>query len=857
MSRLAVALRLARRDIARAPGRTLLTVAMVALPVTAVTAADVLLRSVDRPAPTVAADRLGPQAEAVVRELPGRPVGVSQDPAGESFSYGGDGTREPLTSDQVLGVLPDGSRLATVERGLAEIRLPDGPGRARAELADPADPLLAHRYSVTRGRLPARPGEIAVAPKLVMAGLEVGERTVDGAGRPLTVTGVLPSADRLAPALLALPRTLPLEPDEFAEPRVLFVDSPAPVTWEDVQELNELGTVVTSRAVLRNPPADAAVESGGVDGRFTAATFGLVAAMAVLEIVLLAGPAFAVGARRSRRALAQLTAAGGEGRDARRVVLAGAGLLGVLAAATGIGLGLGVAVLARSTVQALDRSAAFFVPPLDLAIIFIAAVGSALLAALAPARAAGRAHPVAVLTERPDPPRPSRLPVVLAIVLLTVGVLASLDAARSGDEVSVALSAVPTVLGAVLLAPLALVLAGRAATRLPFAFRYAVRDAARQRARTAPAVGAIAAVVAGAVALGVGASSDAAQSRATDGRAGAEPGISLVSAPPLDPALWQRISTAVQDAAPTSQVIEVQGVRDDEQVQLCPEGAGDCTLLYGYGGSYGTTLLVGAGSLDALGGLIPAADRTAAEAVLRAGGAVALANREVDTQELVVRAGVRSMTAPAVVVEVPPDVAPVRAVLSEELAQSLQLEVRTTAVTIGGPVDDAMRRAVADAVDLRAPEATLQVQGVGAGDSGRTTDLALLLLGSIAAVLVLGGVLTSTLLALSDARPQFATLHAVGAGSGTRRLVAAGYAATLGLVGALLGVAAGLVPGVAVTYPLTRSGDGTSTGLLPQYLDVPWLLLAALVVVVPTLAAVVAALTGRGPLPTRPRTAMA
>jgi putative ABC transport system permease protein len=856
MSRLAVALRLARRDITRAPGRTLLTVAMVALPVMAVTAADVLLRSVEGPAAAGAVDRLGPQAEAVVRELPGRPTGVSQDPAGDAFGHGESSTRPPLTRQQLLAALPDGSRVATVERGLTDIRLPDGPGRARAELADPADPLLAHRYSVTRGRLPVRPGEIAVAPKLVAAGLKVGAQTVDGSGRPLSVTGVLPAGDRLAPALLGLPGTLRLEPDDFAESRVLFVDSPAPVTWQDVQELNRLGTVVTSRAVLRNPPDLPQYESGGAD-RFSATVFGLVAAMAVLEIVLLAGPAFAVGARRSRRALAQLTAAGGEPRDARRVVLTGAGLLGVLAAATGIALGLGMAVLARSVVPALDGSATFFVPTLDLAVIFVAAVGSALLAALAPARAAARAHPVAVLTERPDPVRPSRRPVLLALVLLTVGVLASVDAARSGDEVSVALSAVPTVLGAVLLAPLALVVAGRAATRLPFALRYAVRDAARQRARTAPAVGAIAAVVAGAVALGVGASSDGAQSRATDGAGGVTAGVALIGGPPMDAARWQRIAAAVRDVVPAAQVTEVQGVRDDEQVRLCPAVVSDCQLLGGYGGSYGTTLLVGAGSLDALGGLIPAGERRAAEAVLRDGGAVAFTDRDVDAQELTIEVDHRPVAAPALLVEVPPNVAPVRGVLSQELAASLQLEVTTTAVSLGGPLDDRDRRAVTDALDLRAPEASLQVPGVGSGDSGRTTDLALLLLGSVAAMLVLGGVLTSTLLALSDARPQFATLHAVGAGSGARRAVAAGYATTMGLVGALLGVAAGLVPGIAVTYPLTRSSDGMNPGLLPLYLDVPWLLLAALVLGVPALAAGVAALTARGPLPTRLRTAMA
>jgi len=44
-------------------------------------------------------------------------------------------------------------------------------------------------------------------------------------------------------------------------------------------------------------------------------------------------------------------------------------------------------------------------------------------------------------------------------------------------------------------------------------------------------------------------------------------------------------------------------------------------------------------------------------------------------------------------------------------------------------------------------------------------------------VLVLGGTLTATFLALSDARPDFATMGAIGATPRTRRLVAAAYAA--------------------------------------------------------------------------------
>ena len=74
------------------------------------------------------------------------------------------------------------------------------------------------------------------------------------------------------------------------------------------------------------------------------------------------------------------------------------------------------------------------------------------------------------------------------------------------------------------------------------------------------------------------------------------------------------------------------------------------------------------------------------------------------------------------------------------------------------------------------------------------TMILLAILFSLGGVLMLGGTLTATFLALSDARPDLATLSAVGATPRTRRGVAAAYALVVGFVGALLGAAVGLHP---------------------------------------------------------------
>ena len=96
-------------------------------------------------------------------------------------------------------------------------------------------------------------------------------------------------------------------------------------------------------------------------------------------------------------------------------------------------------------------------------------------------------------------------------------------------------------------------------------------------------------------------------------------------------------------------------------------------------------------------------------------------------------------------------------------------------------------------------------------------QVVLWILFGLAAVLMLGGTLTATFLALSDARPDLATLSAVGASPRTRRAVAAAYAVSVGLVGAVLGAAVGFVPGIAISYPLTRSYAPAGPVALPRH----------------------------------------
>ena len=124
----------------------------------------------------------------------------------------------------------------------------------------------------------------------------------------------------------------------------------------------------------------------------------------------------------------------------------------------------------------------------------------------------------------------------------------------------------------------------------------------------------------------------------------------------------------------------------------------------------------------------------------------------------------------------------------------------------------------------------------------------LLVLGALGGVLMLGGTLTATFLALSDARPDLATLSAVGAAPRTRRRVAASYSLVIGVVGAVLGAAAGFIPGIAISRPLTAASFIGAPEEGP-FLAIPWLLITIIVVVLPLLTAAVVGLTARSRLP--------
>jgi putative ABC transport system permease protein len=658
------------------------------------------------------------------------------------------------------------------------------------------------------------------------------------------------------------------------------------VTWEEVRRLNAGGATALSRQVMLDPPPSSQIPeevrstSGGGMDQATLAVVVLVVVMALIEVVLLAGPAFAVGARRQARSLALLAATGGTPKQARRVVLASAVVLGVVAAVLGAVLGIGVAFALLPVLQLFSATwfGPFQVPWLQLAGIATFGLVSALLAAVVPAHIASRQDIVAVLAGRRGDRAPSLRSPLVGLLLVGIGVAGAVTGAtQSGGETLIAASAIFSVLGMILLVPLLLAGLSRLSRRLPLTLRYAVRDAARHRTRTVPAVAAVAATVAGVVALGIANASDAAENEATytPSTTAGLGALTSFGEDPDWPAYKAVVTREVPDATMTAvrglPSVDVDGVSSYVLFTLVDS---EEPLLASSGASLGSDLLVSDDEVPP--GLVGISDdaRSRASAALREGGLIVFTHVPVPAGTEQVRATVqtydtvgdgsegkdRKLTLPATFVRLTgADVAP-QAIASTAAARRIGIPVAQVGLTVSGvDITPAEEEAIVEGASAISPDAYFSVErGYQAEDATRIVQLILAALG---AVLMLGGTLTATFLALSDARPDLATLSAVGASPRARRGVAAAYALVVGVVGATLGAVVGFIPGIAIAYPLTRVSGAVIEGSGPMssvsdlaggtgpFVDIPWLLIVSLVVLLPLLTAAIVGLSARSRLP--------
>ncbi|MFC8825362.1 FtsX-like permease family protein [Streptomyces sp. NPDC057137] len=537
------AIRIARRDAWRFKGRSFLVLAMLALPIVGVSAADLTVRSSTLSTAETLDRDLG-NADARVQDPRLGGVPILQNPKGDNYQPVKNYDDEPWPEGEtdIAATLPADANTLVDSEGMAKIKTTHGLLNTSVRELKAADPLAEGIMVLDRGRFPRTSDEVAATTEfLESSGLHVGsELTARGLDTTYRIVGAyeLPSSLE-TPQVNALPGALlaPLDKalaaaelpgTETTSTYLAAIPGDAGFTWNMVEETNAKGATVVSRAVMLNPPPDSDVplykkegmssQSMGGSGNATElAILSTVVGLVMLEICLLAGPAFAVGARRSRRQLGLVGANGGDRNHIRAIVLSGGLVIGVVAAVVGTVLGIGLTIALRPVLENYlgQRFGGFDVRPLELIGIALLAVVTGLLAAIVPAVTASRQTVVASLTGRRGIRKSSRVLPVLGLTAVVLGAGIALYGSAVSDQAAiVGGGSALAELGVVALTPALVGLFGRIGRWLPLSPRLALRDAVRNRGRTAPAVAAVLAAVAGTVAVATYSASSDAQAEA-------------------------------------------------------------------------------------------------------------------------------------------------------------------------------------------------------------------------------------------------------------------------------------------------------------------------------------------------------
>lgn len=883
MSGWRTALRVARREARRNKGRSILVIAMIMLPVFGLSfaAVDFALFTLT---PQETSDRTMGTAQAAVRWpydgkvlqepnfLTGFPDGAQ--PTGET---------EPPTVERMLGFLPAGTRAVLDRTGSLSVHTATGLGSVDARTLDYADPLARGILRQVSGRAPAADDEVALTAKAsarIGVGVDGTVRSADGA-RTFRVVGIVEDPTRLDASTIVLRADI-LPADRTKS--TWLVATPGPLTWTEVKELNKHGLVALSRHVQENPPGESELYATGVhreSGAPPPGVLGLVAGLAMLEIVLLAGPAFAVGARRRRRDLALVAASGGTPAQIRRIVLADGVVLGAIAAISGVVLGVVAAAATRPLVENFNnsRAGAFRVFPEALAVLACLAVVTGVLAALVPAWISSRQDVVVALTGRRGITRSKRRWVVLGLVLIAAGVgVAAVGAWQV--ELSVILGGVVVgELGLVLCTPAIVGLVARLGRWLPLPLRIALRDTSRNRTAAAPAISAVMAVVIGSLAISVVMTSEIAHdAQESAGKVGEVTVMREGTGPGTERAVPPEAVGVLLGTAPIQQVHQIslpqcgaetcvlhptlpdslacpytrsklghEATADEQRAARQDTRCDDVPTEHRYFGvlgvASGVTVVI---EPDAAGAVLTD-DAEQAETALRDGAVVVDDSRYVlDGRVTLSGAGVGGRgktTVTARAVAMPHRAKAPIAMMTKETARSLGLGAKsliTLATTSRVPT-------IEEQDGLQAALGSEYVVRVERGAAPDTQSL--MVLAIVAGVITLGAAALATGLAAADGKADLATLGAVGASPGLRRMLSLSQAGVIAGLGSLLGAAAGIGASTAVLAALNRRFVDIWPEPIPFPIIVPWLNVGAALIVVPLVAMLGAGLLTRSRLP--------
>ncbi len=498
-SRWRLAARLARREVRRRPGRTVLVMLLIAAPVMGMTIGDISVRTNRQTWSERFRAQWGEADLGAWRYEDGLPRAVALQ-------------------------LPRGSRQVDFRSVRVPIRPADASlSRRLVELSDIPldDPMATGIYELIDGTAPRTATEVALGADLAAA-FDVAVGDVLSLASPKVdyrVVGIVQRTAGLEESPFIVGQFDWTRLRQYGGAGRTLVDLPdgvVPSELADRLSSNTNGTVAAFGTDGLSPQGRTRMGESPIGNRLAWGWVVGVLALTVLGIIVTA--AFASSARRQLVTIGQLSSNGADPRIVRATLAmqgAWSGLAGCV-----LGVGLGAIGLAAGGSKILDNLANRDLGPLDISIIdlvviVLTGVLAATLAAYVPARTAAKVPVMAALGgRRPLGRVPRRLvPIGLTLFasglgLLIIAAIGTRNASNNGGStgpfmVTAIIGGLGVLFGACCLGPVAVGLIGLLADRLSGSGRLAARSLARIRTRSSAVVTAIAA--AGAVAIGISA----------------------------------------------------------------------------------------------------------------------------------------------------------------------------------------------------------------------------------------------------------------------------------------------------------------------------------------------------------------
>jgi putative ABC transport system permease protein len=665
---------------------------------------------------------------------------------------------------------------------------------------DPDGPYAGELLSLRHGSYPIGPGELAVTDGVAeLAGVDIGS-TLALDGRRRRVVGIVENPRRLS--------------EEFA------LVSPSSLGSPDY---------VAVFVAASSDSVDAFFESVGDHSALTGAEYRgndhpeaqplamfSVTTVFMLLAALVAAAGFAVVAQRRLRQLGMLAATGATQKHLRLVLVSNGALVGMIAALCGTAAGLALwAVFAPMLESSVDhRIGRFSLPWALIAVVAVLAVLAGSAAAWWPGRTVARLPVMLALSGRPPKPRPARHSAFAAAVLIAIGI-GSLALSHRDKPVFIVAGIVATILGTLLLGPLAIRVFSRVAGRLSIAPRLALRDLARYQGRSGAALAAVTLALGIAATVVIVASAEQAK-KAAEPASLSDRQIRVYLGPseareftPVDaPAQLDRLSTSVEQLAGRLDNATVTPLAKAFQPGAPPGFIGNMQVLNSMGvtkrfeNSAGETnyrgqsqLFVATPAMLRYLGIDPASVDPSADF---------LVDKSLPTRGLVIPSMTNRDEFPVANVQ--------RIDVGQHLFGSESGQTPPYFITLGalqrhgwdqipgGWLVESSRPLTSDQINRArdiAANAGLSIEVKGEGDSFETVMAIATAAGSLLALCILA--LTVGLIR-SESAGDLRTLTATGATSRIRRALTAATAGELALLGALLGVAGAYVVHFALYY---------------------------------------------------------